>query len=95
MTDDHYDSGDVYVATVTGAVCNCLPDNYTEGSTIFNCQDYQFRDTGSVLSINLTSRGRCEGENVEAWVFEAVHNCSILTTSLIAGQGTKMYANCP
>ena len=55
--------GDVYVARVTGAMCNCFP---AEGETHnISCQNYRPpQSPGSmVITAQLTNRARCYAEN--------------------------------
>ena len=73
-------SGDVYVARVTGAMCNCLP---AEGETHnVSCQDYRFpQSSGStVITAELTNRGRCYAEN---GFYGGLRVCSSLDTEII------------
>ena len=69
-------SGDVFVATVTGATCNCLPSQGEE--SVIYCYDYQL-ESGEV-SVELVDRGRCYGEAQSHYAVSigAVHTCSSL-----------------
>ena len=48
-------SGDVFVATVTGATCNCVP---TEGEqSVIYCHDYQLASGSNEITVELLGRG--------------------------------------
>ena len=69
--------GDVYVATVTGAICNCLP---VEGERHnVSCQDYRLQSPEStVINAELAARARCSTKSG----FYSIHVCSELATNL-------------
>ena len=81
--------GDVYVARVIGAVCNCLP---AEGETHnVSCQDYRFPQSpgSTVITAELTNRGRCYAESGYGGNLRV---CSNLDTEVIP-EGTKIYTH--
>ena len=83
-------SGDVFVATVTGATCNCLP---TEGEkSIIYCHDYQLGSASNEITVELVDRGQCNnGSEPYAVSIESVHTCSLLMeTSGLINQGIQI-----
>jgi hypothetical protein len=75
-------SGDVFVATVTGATCNCLPSEGEE--SVFYCYDYQL-ESGEI-NVELVDRGQCYGQSRHYAVdIGAVHTCSSLAETREAG----------
>ncbi len=76
-----YYSGDIYVARVIGAMCNCLP---AEGETQnVSCQDYRVPESPgpTVITAELTNRGRCYAEN--GFYTGNLRVCSNLDTDII------------
>ena len=75
-------SGDVFVARVTGATCNCLPSS--EESVIY-CYDYQL-ESGEI-NVELVDRGQCYVQAQPHYVVSigAIHTCSSLTETREAG----------
>ena len=72
--------GDVYVARVTGAMCNCLP----AGGETHNvsCQDYRLPQTpgSTVITAELTNRARCYAES--GFYVYPLRVCSDLNTNI-------------
>ena len=80
------DSGDVFVARVTGATCSCFPTAGEEN--VIYCHDYQL--TGSnEITVELLDRGQCYGSQPYAVFIDSVQTCSVLaeTSGLIIPQG--------
>jgi hypothetical protein len=76
-------SGDVFVATVTGTTCNCLPSEGEE--SVIYCYDYQLEESGEI-NVELVDRGQCNGYR-QHYAIGAVdlHTCSSLAETKEAG----------
>jgi hypothetical protein len=74
-------SGDVFVATVTGATCNCLPSEGEE--SVYYCYDYQLEESGEI-NVELVDRGQCYGQS-QPYDVGAVRTCSSLAETREAG----------
>ena len=72
-------SGDVFVATVTGATCNCVPTE--EEQSIIYCHDYQLASGSNEITVELLGRGECYGSPAQPYAVSigSVHTCSSLT----------------
>ena len=78
-------SGDVFVARVTGATCNCLPSE--EEESIIYCYDYQL-ESGEI-NVELVDRGQCYGQAQPHYAVSigAIHTCSSLAETSIREAG--------
>ena len=60
----------MYIATVTGALCNCLP---SEGVDLVNCQNYRLRSGSNVINVDQTARAQCSAER--GLNTDPIHEC--------------------
>ena len=74
-------SRDVYIATVVGATCNCIP---ASGDANLHCQEYTYAAGGtSVVNVGVVNRANLVGERCRMSSSFLVAGCSNLTTSLV------------
>jgi len=71
----------VYIATVVGAKCNCIP---ASGDANLHCQEYTYAtgDT-SIVNVGVVNRANLVGERCRLPLSFQVAGCSSLTTSLV------------
>ena len=83
----------MYVATVTGATCNCIPTE-GEAESIIYCHDYQLQSGSNEINVELIARGQCYGFQSLVVSLGSVRTCSLLAETsglVIPDQGIVLH----